>query len=361
MNKPSSSKLNKRQLFGLILIFIIASNIIFYFNERSHWINNNHAHLKAKEYYILGNMVFFYRKMLNLFVKVDNPIMHPLNKLQVAIYNKGISYIPEDDGERAVWKNKFELYFYGRGFYLPNDKSPETIDAISPLRVQILDDTYNVIESLATKPIADKEMNEMRYKIFPLVAAYYVTKQFYYFGNEAHYSQGIRLINDTEKIERNKKIVHWLNELRNAWDSDKGSWMLRDMKTKEPQIEMFYYKGLISATEKILTRQLADLEFSCNGYYTELYAKKRKEFIEFLSARKGKIRKDQIKIMYGMTYGGERAKTYSYLLNAKCGIAPDEGYPDDDWIKKALEEGFGEMGDLMEKSIQKNSDVNLKK
>ncbi|MFZ5997811.1 MAG: hypothetical protein ACOYW7_10025 [Nitrospirota bacterium] len=354
MNNPNAFKLGKKRIVTLILAFIIATNIFFYFNERIHWINDDHAHLKAKEYYVLGRMVFFYRKMLSLLIKVDNPIMSPLNSLQETIYNKGISYIPENDGERAVWKYNFDLYFYGRGFYLPNDGTPETINAVSPLRKKILDDTYNVIETLATKPIADREMNETRYKIFPLIAAFYGSNQYYYFGNEAHYSRGIRLIEDTEKIGRVKKIVYWLVDLRQAWDSNKSPWILNEIRTKEPQIEMFYYDALIHATQNILVRQLADLEFSCEGYYTKLYAQKRREFIDFLSVRQGRIRADQIKLIYGMTFESERAKTFSYLLNAKCGIAPDKGFPDEEWIRKALQEGFGEMGDLMDKSIRRN-------
>jgi len=349
-NKKPRSKI--QSLLVVLVIIFIFFNISFYMSERSHWINKDHAHLTAKEYFVFSEMVFLYRKMLNIFVEVDNPLMYPLNKLHEAIYKKGTSYLLLDDGEWAVWKYKLDLYFYGRKDYMPNDKTPVNLRSISPLRVKILDNFYSAIEALATKPIADSEMNDIRQKIFPLIASYYMVNQIFYLGNEPHAYVFMRLIEDKEKMERNVRLVSWLVAVRSDWD--KHQKVLKEIRGKEPQIEMFYYNALIELLKRVLLRRMMDLEFGCDDYYTNLYLSSKKELQDFINHRAGRIRKDQVQLIYRMNFESYGARRLAYMLNRYCGVPKDKAYPTEEWIKESFNNLYWKYDDLMEKSIRKN-------
>lgn len=341
----------KKSLLLMLLIFFVMINIFGYVNIRSRWVNKNHPYPKAKEYYALGEMVFLYRKGLNIIFKVDNPVMYPLNKLQEAIYNRGIRYIPETDGERAIWKYKLDLYFYGRRHYMPNDNTPERFEYRSPLRARILDDTWWALETLATKPMADPVMNEMRYKIFPLVAVQYVTNYKLYYGNERCHSITYASFEDRERFPRLVKMIDWLVENRKQWDAHPS--VLREIRNRQRQIELFYYVGLLQFSEDVILKRMHDTEFYCDDSYTRIYVDKRIEFIDYLERSIGTIKKGQLKLAYDLVLGAFVSKKLIYLMHTHCNVPKDTAYPDDAWVANKSKKEPWNYGDRIEKAKEK--------
>jgi hypothetical protein len=219
---PLSEKgFSKKRIFLLIFIIFVSSNIVFYIKERIHWVSAEHAHIDAKEYFVLNNMVFFYRKMLNIFIEVDHPFMQPLNKLQENLYHKGVKHLPKDDAEIAIWRYKFFLYFYVRKNYMPKVYLANPKD-VSKKRTDVLDEAYWIMETLAIKNIADFEMNqEIKYKIFPLIASFYALKHGNYFGSKAAFYRTKALMQSPVHMQRIERLIDWLITFKKGWDRDR--------------------------------------------------------------------------------------------------------------------------------------------
>ena len=332
-NKKKSTK--KKYILLLLLAIFIGGNISFYFQERAKWIYNGQPYPKAKEYYVLGNMVFFYRKMLNIFVEVDNPIMSPLNTLQESIHNKGIKYLPENDAEIAVWRYKFFLYFYTRKNYLP-DKHLSNSKEISKKRVKVLDDMYWAIETLATKKIADEEINRMKYKVFPLIVSYYALSHAYYFGSEPSYSLMKALMQSEIHMQRVEKIIDWLVIFKDEWSNDLT--LYKEIEKKHPEAVTSHYLALISFIETVLDKEINNKTITCSNPYIGLYARSRKEvYGDGKSSALFRLKGNQGGVLYQMIFQRQISKTIVYELHERCGIEFSIEYPSEKFINEIIQ------------------------
>lgn len=324
----------KKNIFIILLLIFIGGNISFYLKNRYHWINSEHTNLKAKEYFVLGNMVFFYRKILNIFVEVDNPIMYPLNNLQENIYNKGIKYLPKNDAEIAIWKYKFFLYFYSRKDYTP-DKHLNNSKEMSPKRVKVLDDMYWAIETLATQSISDSEMNQMKYKIFPLIVSYYEMLQGNYFGSKSGYYRIQALMKNKKYQQRVIAIINWLVIFKKELDDDVT--LKKEIEKYHPAIVTSYYLALISSIETIFIYEMENKTLKCDNQYIDLYINNRREvYGDGKTSPLFKLKKGQSQVLYNMIFQTEVTKILVYEFHKKCGIEFEIGYPDEAFIKRQI-------------------------
>jgi hypothetical protein len=101
-----------------VCLFLIAVTISFCFlgykRNRAEWMNEDNAHYDAKQYFVVGQVVFGMRLLLTTFLHPDNPVLWPLNRLQEWIFLVGSKRLPEGDGERRRWMNKWFAYPYSR-------------------------------------------------------------------------------------------------------------------------------------------------------------------------------------------------------------------------------------------------------
>ena len=79
-------KQRKRRTLKIILVAFVLINLYFYQAERRKHIND--VYPEAREYFVLNDMVFFYKVMLNSVFDADSIAMKPLNKLQSYLYKK---------------------------------------------------------------------------------------------------------------------------------------------------------------------------------------------------------------------------------------------------------------------------------
>lgn len=320
----------KKNIIIIMILIFIGVNISFYIKERIHWMGEGHTNLQAKEYYILGNMVFFYRKILNIIFDVDNPIMYPLNKLQELIYNKGSKYLPNDDGEIAIWKYKFYLYFYVHKDYMP-DFTPKYPNDISSERIALLDEIYWTIETLATKRITDKEMNEeMKYMILPNLATFYDTKQTNYFGTKSGFYRTQALMDSSKHMQRVENIIEWLTKFKSEWTTV----LEKKIYKQHPVIIVNHYFALHENLTYLIRKNLNSKTFDCKHPYTDLFVKSRDEMYgDGESSALFRLPKRQTELYFDMIFiGTEMSNEILYLLHQKCGIEFKVGYPSEEWI-----------------------------
>lgn len=325
----------KKKILLILLVVFIGGNISFYVKERFHWINDEHENLKAKEYFVLGNMVFFYRKVLNIFIEIDNPIMSPLNTLQESIYDEGIKYLPKNDAEIAVWRYKFFLYFYTRKNYLP-DKHLSNSKTISTKRVKVLEEMYWAIKTLATKDIVDKEINKMKYKIFPFIVSYYALKKGNYFGSEAGYYRVKALMQNEEHMQRVEDITKWLVTLKEEWKLDIT--LYKEIEKKHPEIIVAHYLALIEFIGRILDKEITDKSLECTNPYIDLFTTSRKEvFGDGKSSALFTLQPAQTKVLYQMIFQRQRTKIIVYELHEKCDTEFLVEYPSETFIDEIIQ------------------------
>jgi hypothetical protein len=114
---------------------------------------------------------------------VDTSFYQAFQKLQQKFVLDPIyDIIPETDGERYIWRYKFQLYIYARSYWAPvtdEDKRKGIkfhwfFASYKPELLPILLDIYDSIVKLDTLPIQDKEFSEIyRYLTMANMFQYY--------------------------------------------------------------------------------------------------------------------------------------------------------------------------------------------
>ncbi len=299
-------------------VFFLLANANFYLAERRDWLGPENTNLAAKEYYVWNNMVFAYRKLLAAVLRPDHPLMTPLNALQDYLYEKGVALLPPGDGEVGIWKWKFKLYLYGRRDYMPEGRA-----------VEMLDDLWDVLETLGTQPISDPEMELERLKTFPTVALFYSLHQWKYFGTTPSPERWTALIRDHDKATRASKITDWLQKVREAWSRHPS---VQTELAQSPIIRIAYYWATVGFTETVLSRKNRQGELKCEDPYLALFLRVRREFLDAFPKLLSASPNSQMGLTYRGAFDTDVSKTFAYLSHEVCGAPKDPAYPTDDWI-----------------------------
>lgn len=353
MNKLQRLSTFSKVVVILVFLFLLF-NVSLYYNQRRQWVNKDHAYLDAKEYLAFGIVVNFYKRILLKVVDIDNPIVTPLNRLHDLVMQKGFAFIPESDGERAMWR---QLFYYGfcNDKLMMKDGLPVGFGHISPRRVKMLDDVYRNIEEMA-RPIADKEINEIRFIIFPLFVSFYERNQLWYYGNTLNESARLALVQDKEKIERNAKLIQWLVDFQAEWE--KYPSVQQRINRFARVLDLFHWLTVERMTENMVFEKLTDLTFSCDDYHVGLYLKSRGELLKALEKHKGKTAERILKRIHEIAFKSDTTKDLVYHLNKYCNIPKDEAFPDDAWISNKAGKGYWNYDHFILKSA--NYKCNLK-
>ncbi len=298
---------------SLLIIFLLS---IVYGLQRTEWMGNENAHYKAKEYYVAGQVVFLHRKMMALALHPENILIRPYTALQEAIYSRGVRYLPEEDGERFVWKNQWFLYLYSRKLERPQDVGDNTAE---PQMVQLLDHYWETMEGMETHGIADPEMKKSYALGFPVLATYYSLYQGHYTG--ALMNSGKILRKTDFLIDRNYRILHWLDQLEGSW---KQSGLLLEIVKTYPNIAAIHQGTTLDVLQDLSLTIVLKGEFSCDHSMIE---RLHQEYINamsddpsknyFLLYSKKNMR--QAKVLYQSSVYGARGGAANYLLSHICG------------------------------------------
>jgi hypothetical protein len=205
-----------RILYKVFFVLLLI-NTLFYLRQRSEWMGEENANLTAKEYYVAGQVLYFYRAMASNLIYPGKylwlrPFEQPLDWLQEKIYNQGIKYLPEDDGEIGVWGDVWFIYPYSKKLRIPYYHSPDVYQYL-PIASAFLDKVWFNLESMATKPFCDRKMYEQYYlRNFAGMAHFYAyRKHEYVVDGGREYAQNPAF------ISKDEQLVGWLLELKEKW------------------------------------------------------------------------------------------------------------------------------------------------
>lgn len=303
---------HKKILFRVFLILLVI-NSLFYFHLRSEWMGKNNANYEAKEYFVVGQTLNSYKTILTTIFHPELPFIVPFTKLQWLIYNKGVALLPESDGEAGVWQNMWFHHHFGkkdRHYFGVKRNKP------SPKMVEVLDQYWFSLKSMATKPFADKEMEEKYLKGFSGLAFSYILDDGFYSGKALGAYR--RMAKNPIHVRRSELLLQWLNELRFKWQSSKE---LTQTVKDNPKLLTLAQLCILKKLEDIILAEIHAGEFNCNQPSIHQYLQIRKEFYSpdnGKPAYKNIKNKQERESIYYIAINSPGARDTRYLIENYC-------------------------------------------
>jgi len=311
----------------LVQILMIISLILvsLYVDQRIKWMGKENAHFKAKEYWVSGQVVAGLRFAATRLLHPDNPILVPFNLLQKAIYIRGIKYLPTVDGEAGVWKDSWLLYPYARKLTLPYLVNPKEKKS-SPRMRNLLDQCWWALETMATRPIADKKMRiELYYKNYPRLALYFDTYDGFY--AEKYIGSANVLLNRPKHVKKLERLLGWLDQLKTKWEEDGYATTIWE---KYPVVEALRSTVRLSILQNLMSAIAFRKEFRCDHPYVKAMHAAMQNFMSDDNRSNSllnysRIRHHQAEILYRQHIYSLRSEFCQIILTEICGFSlPDD-------------------------------------
>jgi len=300
----------------LLFLLSFSFNTFTYINQRIEWMGEDNGNLTAKEYYVAGQVVYANRMIVHKFIFPDRLIARPLYLLQKTIYDRGIKYLPKNDGERGIWADLWFVYLYSHRNGAPMGTRN---DRLSPQMVALLDLIWSNLEIEATGTFVDRQMEiQHYYRNFPGQAFYYYLNKGYYgvkWGSEDSYTR------DPKQIDRSRKLARWLEELEGNWRTSKETLKFLN---KHPKVVVLQQAVRIMELGDIITNDIVTDRFSCKNDTVKKYLFERKRFIDGDGKEKPAYKrmreKKQAKTVYNVVVNIRTSLFKKFLLNRYCGL-----------------------------------------
>jgi hypothetical protein len=284
-----------------LLVLVIFANTGAYMVQRKQWMGADNANLSAKQYFVVGQVVYFYRRAISSFLWHPDAyeLIGPLSALQRLIYTIGIRQLPNEDAEEAVWAEQWFVYIYSHRMVVAggafsdygdlgenmlrgaNGKSLTVKEAergevpLLPADNEYFDLVWHCLETMATKEFADREMREHHYlRNYAGMAHYYAYKSpraytKVFLGYQPLYAQM------EEMTRRNEKLVNWLSELPDKWQQ---SAEVSSFIQQHSKVDAMRQMALLMTLVNIFDARVWAHEFSCDDPYLKRLYKVREEF-----------------------------------------------------------------------------------
>jgi len=323
----------KESKIKFFLLFFLGANFSLYTAQRSEWINKNTTHHNAKEYFVAGTPIIFYKKVLNLLFKPDSIVMKPFDVLSHALYDEGVALLPENDGERYYWQYRYFNYWYIRGAgYMPD------YDAYHPKPITkeqqvILNSMYDVMKGLATSKIEDQKINGEKYKAFIAVTHYYTYKRFLPYNKyiiDRYADRNLIALKEEAFVQKEKSVIEWIIKFKNEYKKNEKLRKFIDERT--PILGVSYLDSLRSFIEKMLFKMIVvDRKLDCESKYIKIYLDSSREFVDKNSPLY-RLSKSQKEFIYDLYFNSNFSYLYKYIIKKECKKEIDFGYPPQKWI-----------------------------
>ncbi len=256
VSTPRHHYWNRSLLFRMLIISIVFHSAI-YLHQRMTWMTSNNQHYEAKEYWIVGQVVYTNRMMLGRVLHPDNFLIRPLVWLQRAVYVKGVKYLPSKDGERYVWRNAWFYYPYSRNLLRPYGVSSKEYE---PEMVDLLNGCWDAMKAIMTKKINDSAMNRKALLSYPFLSSYYSQYQGHYTG--PYWLSGVRTRNNPIYRARNYQMLEWLDELMQRW---RANGYIDEIWKKYPSVASFRQHNIIRLLNNLSLALPLAREFTCDN------------------------------------------------------------------------------------------------
>ena len=331
-----------RPIIRRLLLGYLAIHLGFFVWQWCKWNLVDNTHYAAKQYFAAGQVTAAQRKLCTLILHPDNPLLWPLNQLQELEYALGVKYLPDDDGEKGVWRNSWFLYPYTRKGLRPYGTDRKHIN---PRMVAFLDDVWEIIETLSTRTFADRQMYREYLLTFPLLANNYQLFDAYYLAEKKTGIRDTRIIKHPEYHAREMQLADWLLELEGKWRKEPDVW---GKVQSRPKIEAARLMALICLHGNIIHGELMAGRFACDDPLIQRYRELRRRFVGDKTT-KGAIErvadKKTREILYEMTVQNYLELFLKYAIQDFC-HQPVAGRF---WLDKDMKENY--FGDIYQQEL----------
>ncbi len=312
---PFWDKKRKAVLRSVALLVSIAS-IVLYIDQRIKWMGQDNANLKAKEYYVAGQVLNTFRGALTAIIHPEIPVMAPLRGFQKLICNMGVKQLPENDGEIGVWQNQWFHHHYSKKnrkeLFIRNENPTESMR-------DLVDQWWISLKVMAIGTFADQQMEEEHYYLdFPSLALSYYLKKGYFADHYAGSQHSLALM--PKHVERARLLSTWLWDLQFKWQQSAKT--MAFIK-KHPKLEAMYLYVLQAEFIHYQQGLINQHQFTCDNIAAQRYARARQQFIEPASGRPAYLRmksSEQAKRLYRWSIDSAQARSMRYVLRHYCGI-----------------------------------------
>jgi len=247
----------------LVLVSLIYANV--YFQLRGKWVRDDVKHKDAREYFVAGQVVNSFRMILTRFVHPEHIVLSPFHYLQRRIYNQGVRYLPENDGEEGVWVDLWFVNIYAHRFYLTRDESGAGRYPYNMIR--LIDLSWYSINKCMTQPFSDKKMEETHYlKRIPRMLFYYSLYKNYSVGTI--YGSHRYGLSDEVLNRRIRQIEAWTDQISDAWHQ--SDYMKANLE-KHSKIEATLDIVQLMQLRGILFNEIREGTFSCSDPFVIKY------------------------------------------------------------------------------------------
>ncbi len=254
-----------------LLVCFVGFHAMLYVKLRWEFMGEDNANLVAKEYFVAGQMVNAPLSIGSRFIHPENLLLKPYWLLQEKIYEVGIEYLPEKDGEKAVWRQKWFLHPYVRNHHKTKDW---TNLKYSPDMVELLDDIWQAMEVMATSDFADSQMQyNQYYRNFPGMASYWTINKDQYF--EKSFGSAWLMAEDSFLIDRTAQLVSWLMELEEKWQETEYT---QGLINEHPIIRVLHQGTLMGSFFMLIHKDIINKSFRCENDYVLMYRDVRNRF-----------------------------------------------------------------------------------
>ena len=306
----------QKRVFKIVAVLTLIMCTTTYIGLRTKWTTKDNGNLVAKEYFVAGQTLNAYKAVLTTFLHPELPIILPMTKLQWFIYEKGVAYLPENDGEAGVWQNYWFHYHF-------NKRDWEYWGVVghkpSPKMVKILDQYWFCLETMATNPFADKKMNNQYLEGFPGLAFRYAQEKGFYSGK--HVGSAHRMAQLPKYVDRSYKLVKWLSEVRSKWETSPE---MAERVLQNPKLFVLYQLGQLRELQDIMHGEIYSREFSCDKPYIQQFINTRKEFADpdvgypaYSQISNAKEKKS----IYYIAINSAGPRSFKYIVEHYCGLA----------------------------------------
>lgn len=298
-----------KKRFILIIVAMALVNIGLYAMSRYSWIDNKDAlHIKAKHYMVAGDVLSRQMEVAHIIFHPDSYKMRPLVWLLHGIYNLGEKHLSDNDAEKAMWYYRFFIYPYAKKDILPYSNlavkeyfrpwMPHFVGRVFyefPLlgeiffynehirhnhdylvdkdfrepHIHFLKKSFELLETLSTKPIEDKNMYRSYLQAYPGFAFYYSLTQGYYYNGEQNRSA---FFEEPWYIEQDQKELEWYLTFEKLFDNPKIQKFYGKQLAKN---KVLLYCAILNITEDLIRITHIDHTFSCEGKSIKTYVRVR--------------------------------------------------------------------------------------
>ena len=193
----------------------------------------------------------------------------------------------------------------------------------SPNMMQLLEDSWFALETISSKPFADKQMEQEQYpRIYPNLVLYYVMNKTLYAKKTNEIREQVRTAEP--HVGRSKKIVQWIDDVRKKWSETPE---LTAFINANPKTKLVLGLAYLLECEDLLLSQIWHRQFDCDSPYMQNYVRGRQAVIDI------KIVGKEMQRLRKAALDETAPRFHKYVLENYCSIAVP-GKADTSFYKK---------------------------